>query len=235
MQIAICDDEKIFRDSLKEVLIKYKTEKRICLDIFEFESGEALLKTDEVFDVVFMDYQMPGIDGLETARILRSKNSICSIIFITAYPHFVMDSFTVQPFRFMEKPLDVIKIYEALDSYIKQQKLLYPLIIIENGEYKTVNAADIIYLEGDGKYCTVRTNKETLHSSKTISQVYKLLPAHCFYRIHKSYVINMYCITSFKENVVTLNNGEVATVSRNNIAEFKRVYMNFVKNYYVRL
>ncbi len=235
MQVAICDDDNIFRSKLKDILIEYKAEKRICVDISEFESGEDFLADRTVWDVVFMDYQMNGLDGLETARKLRNKNPLCSIIFITAYPEFILESFEVQPFRFMLKPLKNEKIYDALNSYIKQQKLLYPLIVVENGEQKTVNSQDILYLEGDGKYCIVRTVSDTIHSSKTIAQVYKLLPEHCFYRVHKSYVVNMYCIDSLKNNIITLNNGEIAVVGRNHIAEFKKVYMNFVKNYYVRL
>lgn len=235
MQVAICDDDGIFRRKLKDILIEYKAEKRICIDISEFESGEEFLADSTVWDIVFMDYQMNGLDGLETARKLKNKNPICSIIFITAYPEFIFESFEVQPFRFMLKPLENRKIYDALNSYIKQQKLLYPLIVIENGEQKTVNSQDILYLEGDGKYCIVRTANDTIHSSKTIAQVYKLLPEHCFYRVHKSYVVNMYCIDSLKNNIITLNNGEIAVVGRNHIAEFKKVYMNFVKNYYVRL
>ena len=234
MQIAICDDESFFRSNLKELLIDYKTKKRIQIDIFEYESGEALLNSDKVFDIVFMDYQMNGINGLEAARTLRKRNTICSIVFITSFPEFVFDSFEVQPFRFMLKPLEPEKIYEAVESYIKQQKLLNPLVVVENGEQKTVNAQDIIYLEGDGKYCIVRTTDDPIHSSKTISQVYSLLPTHCFYRIHKSYVVNMYCISSFKDNTVKLNNGESAVVGRNRISDFKKVYMNFVKDYYVR-
>ena len=235
MQVAICDDEQLFRKELRDALVNYKRQKRVCLDIYEFENGENLIQSETVFDIVFLDYQMPGMDGMETARVLRARNSICSIIFITAYPEFVLESFEVQPFRFMIKPIETAKITEALDNYIRQQKLLYPLVVIEDGEQKTINSQDIIYLEGDGKYCYVRTNEETIHSSKTLSQVYKLLPQHCFYRIHKSYVINMYFISSVKHNIVTFTNGELAIVGRNHIAEFKRVYMNFVKNYFVRM
>lgn len=235
MEVAICDDERIFRQEIKELLLKYKAEKRLCIDIYEFESGEELLDSDLVFDIVFMDYQMAGMNGLDAARALRNKNSICSIIFVTAYPEFVLESFEVQPFRFMVKPLQEEKIYEALDNYIKQQKLLYPLVIIENGEQKSIKAQDIIYLEGDGKYCLVRTNSETVHSSKTLAQVAALLPEHCFYRIHKSYVINMYFVSSVNGNTVTFTNGELAVIGRNHIAKFKKAYMNFVKNYYVRI
>ena len=100
MQVAICDDEKEFRDELKKFLIGYKKDRRISIDIDEFENGNDLIQSREIYDIIFMDYQMPGTDGLETARILRLKNCICSIIFITSFPQFVFESFEVQPFRF---------------------------------------------------------------------------------------------------------------------------------------
>ena len=166
MQIAICDDEKSFRNDLKEVLIEYKTKKRVHIDIYEFEDGNSLLNSNVIFDVVFIDFQMPELNGLETARILRLKNCICSIIFITSYPQFVFDSFEVQPFRFFAKPLDSTKVKLAMDSYLKHQKQLNPIVIIEDGEQKTIKSEHIVYLEGDGKYCLIRTTEDIYKSSK---------------------------------------------------------------------
>lgn len=235
VQVAICDDEKSFRDELKSVLIEYKMAKRIQIDIYEFENGDSLLNSNIVFDVLFIDFQMPGFNGLETAKRLRLKNCICSIIFITSFPQFVFDSFEVQPFRFFVKPLDANKVELAMDSYLKQQKLLNPIIVIQDGEQKTINSENIIYLEGNGKYCLIRTTEDIMKSSKTIFKVHELLPPHCFYRIHKSYVVNMYCISSIVGNEVIFINGEKARIGRNHLAEFKRVYMEFVKNFYVKV
>lgn len=235
MQIAVCDDDEVFRQELKENILAYRKEKRIAVDIFEFESPDALLACDTVFDMIFMDYQFEGQNGLEAAAALRRRNFTGSIIFVTSFPQFVYDSFEVQPFRFFVKPVQKEKLHTAMDHYLRQHELLNHIVIVQDGEQITLDAKQILYLEGDGKYCLVRTKENTYRSSKTLSQVQELLPNHCFYRIHKSYVVNMYSISAIQGQEVILVNGERAVIGRNHLKAFKKSYMEFVKNYYVRL
>ena len=235
MQIAICDDEKNFRNELKLLLFEYKKDRRLNLDVFEFSNGEELLKTNVVFDIVFLDYQMPRLNGMEIARLLRQRNCICSIVFVTNYPDFVFESFEVNPYRFFRKPVELKQIEELLKSYIMQQKVLSPIIINDYYGQYTIKATDVIYLEGDGKYSIIRTTTDTFHSSKTLSSVLKLLPNYCFYRVHKSYAVNLYCIQKVVNNEIILINGEKVVISRSNIAGFKVVYKNFIKDYYLNI
>ena len=86
MLIAICDDESIFRKELRSIIFKYKAMHQLHIDVYEYPSGEALLASRKHFDIVFLDYQMSGMDGMETARTLREKNYLCSIVFVTAFP-----------------------------------------------------------------------------------------------------------------------------------------------------
>ena len=235
MRIALCDDEKIFRQELKKILIEYRNRNRFEIEIYEFENGEKFLESKLIFDIVFMDYQMKELDGMETARKLREKNNLCCIVFVTNYPQFILDSFAVQPFRFLVKPIDKLKIYEMMQAYIKLQKQFFPINIIENGEIKTIGSKDIMYLQGDRKYCWIYTAKSIYHSSKTLAKNYQLLPPHGFCRVHRSYVVNMFCIDSIKENTIILINGERIPISRIHLSEFKRAYLAFIKNHFVRI
>jgi len=235
MQIAICDDDKIFRESLKTQIDAYRLEKRIAVDVYEYDELQSLLSAEVVFDIVFLDYYFEKSNGLDAARVLRKKNFSGTIIFITSFPQFVYDSFEVQPFRFFVKPLSDEKLRAALDHYLSEHRLLSPILIVQDGEQVTIDADKILYLEGDGKYTLIRTAEKTYHSSKTLSQVQAMLPKHCFYRIHKSYVVNMYCISSIQGCELLMINGEKACIGRTRLADFKKCYMEFVKNYYVRL
>lgn len=235
MLIAICDDEQSFRENLKSIIFTYKAERRLHIDVYEYPTGEALLNSGKVFDMIYLDYQMPGLDGMEVARELRRRNFSCSIVFVTSFPQFILESFEVQPYRFYVKPIQKDNVIALMNSYIKNLKLLAPIIVINDKEQKVISAKDILYLEGDGKYCIIRTSACTYNSSKTLAQVHALLPQHCFYRTHKSFVVNLYSVCSIEKEIVTLTNGEIAKIGRNKLSEFKHKYMQFVKDYYVKV
>jgi len=235
MRIAICDDETVFGDELKGMVFRYKAEHNLHMDVYTFENGRDLLADPKSYDMIFLDYQMPGLDGMEVARQIRSRNCMCSIVFVTAYPSFVFESFEVQPYRFLVKPVSQTDIDGLLSAFIIQEQKLAPLIVINEGERSVVQARDVLYLEGAGKYCTVRTTNDTYSSSKTLSQVHELLPQHCFYRSHKSYVVNLYSVQSLENSTITLTNGEAVQIGRNKVAEFKRIYKQFVKEYYLTI
>ena len=207
---------------------------RLHLDIVEFCNGNDLLNSNLTFDIVFLDYQMPGDNGLNVAKSLRLRHNICSIIFITSYPEFMIEAFSVNTFRFLIKPLDKGKLISAIDDYIKEKKMFSPITVNTYDGQRVINSEDIIYLEGDGKYCNIRTTNGFYHSSKTLSSVFKLLPTHCFFRTHKSYVVNLYCISLISNNCITLNNNEKVKISRSNISRFKRAYSTFIYHFKAR-
>lgn len=235
MLIAICDDSSIFRNQLRTILYKYKAARRLHIDVFTYENGMELLKSDRAFDMIFLDYQMPGIDGMQVARDLRKRNLACSIVFVTSYPQFILESFEVQPYRFFVKPIAADQIEALMNTFIAQQKQIAPLIVINDREQQVLQAKDILYLEGAGKNCIVRTSKTTYKSSKTLATVHSMLPQHCFYRSHKSYVVNLYSISSYAQGTATLVNGEIVQIGRSKTAEFNHVYRNFVKDYCLKI
>ncbi len=230
MRIAICDKDKVYRKKLRGIIAEYKKSMRMQVDVWEFSNGNALVSSDEMFDLVFLGYIFPDANGMDTARKLRLKNFRCGIVFVTEYPEFVFDSFEVRPYHFLRKPVEKDKIFSVLDSFFKSYKRIYPINILEDGELITVPADEIIYLEGDGKACIVRTKTRTFHSSKTLSEVFDTLPKHCFYRIHRSYAVNMNYISTIESKIVTFSNGEKALISRGRHADFMKKYYEFCEH-----
>ena len=116
MNIAICDDDKSFRDLLEKHLRNYFNDRNISLNIFQFPSGEKLLENQLLFDLVFLDVEMGNINGIDTGKELKRRNPHNIIFVITSYDGYLDDAFHIRAFRFLSKPLDIVRLYRALDD-----------------------------------------------------------------------------------------------------------------------
>ena len=110
--IAICDDEKRTADQVKKLASGFFREKNMEANIVCFSGGEELLKYNKNIDILFLDIQMRGMDGMETARKLRGRNFKGFLIFITILKEMVFQSFEVQAYDYLVKQCQLVKNYE---------------------------------------------------------------------------------------------------------------------------
>lgn len=122
VKIAICDDERTLCETLRHKIENHcKNFKFIC-QISGFESGEEILAlpAEMIPDILFLDIQMPGKNGMQTARELRHRNQDMILIFVTALPEYVYEAFDVNAFHYLVKPFDEEKLWEVLDNALQQ-------------------------------------------------------------------------------------------------------------------
>ena len=231
MRIAICDDEKFFRGALKNELDKYAREYALNFVYTEFSSGELLLASNTDFDLIFMDYQMKTINGIDTVDKMRRRNDKTIVVFITSYPDVAIESMRVQPYRFLSKPIDREKIYEALDSFVeKYNSDAYVLVYDkENDKMKRLAEWDILYAEADNIYCKVVTFEKCYLYKNTLSDFESLLKSDFFYRSHRSYLINMNCVDNYSRSEIVFVNNERALLTKSKHFDFQNTYMAFLK------
>lgn len=231
LKVAVCDDEKVFHKEIIDLLRKFQKARKIDIFIDHFENGNTLLQSKQEYDVIFMDYQMEEMDGIETARKLRETNSDSIIIFISAYPSAALDAFEVQTFRFIQKPIGEIKLFKALDDYLKSidyDNLL--LINTHESKYK-IKMSEIIYLEGDGKYTTVRTKNKSLRVHMNLKQLEERLPGSKFIRCSKSFVAGFEHISNHDSSSIIFDNGEKAIIGAHYASKFKTALQNYIMRY----
>lgn len=231
MTAAICDDEKVFHKNLAVLICKYIKSRNIEIYTDFYENGEELLKSEKEYDIIFLDYQMNGINGIETAEKLRESNSDSVIIFISAYPAAALDAYEVKTFRFLVKPIDESKLFRALDDYIKS--IDYDNILLLNtheGTFK-LKMSEIIYLEGDGKYTTVRIKNKSFRVHINLKQLELKLPRSKFIRCSKGYVVSFAHISNHDSYEIVFDNGEKAKIGAHYAANFKTQFQNYIMRY----
>lgn len=192
MNIAICDDDKSFRDLLEKHLKNYFNERSIPLNFFQFGSGEELLDNQLLFDLVFLDVEMGNINGIDTGKELKKRNPHNIIFVITSYDGYLDDAFKIRAFRFLCKPLNVVRLYKALDD---AAELINNDIIVfydvNTGQNVRVYTNDIIYLEIAKKKTKIVTVNDTYYSNEKISEWKNRLNGISFVCPHSSYIANL--------------------------------------------
>jgi DNA-binding LytR/AlgR family response regulator len=224
MKLAMCDDDKKLIKELKSLVYSYANTHRFEMVIDEYYNGEALLDSCTVYDMIFLDYQMDGINGMSVAHTLRDRNLSSAIIFMTNYPDFVYESFEVNPFRFFKKPVEKIHIDAAFDDYFKMYGADYPIRLRNEGATIFLDSKDIVLLEAMGKECIVHLSKEHMVIKTTMAEIIELLPKSHFFRVHRGYYLNFNYITKYDNSYIYLKNGQKAPVSKRCLGSFRTAY-----------
>ena len=233
MRIAVCDDEKEIRDMfVKKIGTLYPK-----AELLLYQSGEELLLSDKKPDILLLDIQMPGKNGMEAAEELRRKNKKAIIIFVTALDDFVFQAFDVGAFHYLVKPFDDRKFAEVLQKAVEQfedrnrqegadKKGKMPsLMVTTGGKHVAVNLEDIVYAE-------VFDRKVILHTMDADIEYYgkmKELEEKAgdeFYRTHRSFLVNFDFIRKYDATTVYLEKGQ-AHMARQNYQEFVKQYLRY--------
>lgn len=228
MKIAICDDEKIMREQVKMYI--NMLHKPVTID--EYSDGHELVRSRTKYDIIFMDIEMPDISGMETAEKLRNNNVDAHIIFLTSHMEYVLEAFKVKAFRFLTKPIDKDTFFAAFSEAENEIANVEKISINFKGRFYDIKVRDIVYIEasGDGTYIYDKFGN-VYECSVQLKEWDEKLGEKYFFKIHKSYIISLFYVTSFEDKEVKLLNVKGAlTVSRRNITKFKDIYMNFIKN-----
>lgn len=192
MNIAVCDDNQSFRDILQKHLKNYFSEKCISLNILSFNSGEDLLESNVSFDLIFLDIEMNKINGIDTGRELKKRNSHNIIFVITSFDGYLDDAFKINAFRFLSKPLNVVRLYKALDDAME---LLKNDIIVfydtNSSSNLKIYTNDIIYIEIVKKRTKIVTVTGVYNSNEKISFWKNKLNGISFVSPHSSYIVNL--------------------------------------------
>lgn len=229
MKIAICDDDSVLREQLKNKLEGYFQSLDVLIQ--NFSSGEDLIDGIEkvTFELVFLDIEMDGIDGFETAKRLKARQPDITVIFLTSHTDLAMEGYEVQAFRFLAKPIVEEKLYAALQAFEEKFQKDKKIVITENGAQKYIRCKEIRYIKSENVYLKVVTEKEIYWIRKKLKEIAEELLKESFSVVHRSYIINMRYVKSFSGNEIILDDETEIPVSKGKRDFFKQQMMQYMK------
>ena len=232
MRIAICDDEKNIRELIANKVAKQYPDAEIIL----FQSGEELLLSDESIDILFLDIQMSGIDGMETARELRKKDKSVILVFVTAVEEYVFQAFDVGAFNYIVKPIDDGKfsdvLHRAVDEWssqnINEKEPEERYVLINNsGVHTKVILDEIVYAEVFNRKVVIHKLDGEIEYYGKMSDL-ESLAGDSFFRPHRAYLINFKYVEKYDATTIYLERGTVL-MAKQNYPEFVKKYMKYIQ------
>ena len=195
----IVDDELYSREELKHLLKLYP----FFRIVDEAESGDAaLLKALQLQpDVVFLDVEMPRMDGMTVAKALMELKKSPLIVFTTAYPQFAAEAFRYQAIDYLLKPYDEEQLQETVARIMNtlvgtsDKQFAGKLAIEWDGDISYVEPKDILYMYRDDKLTKIILKNGELETKMALKELENRLLAYHFFRIHKSFLVNLEYVT----------------------------------------
>lgn len=226
MKLAICDDEFVIQTIVGEMCRTQLKKMEVNADIYYFDSGKALVDSKEYFDIIFLDIEMPFLDGMSTARRLMKSGEQTKIIFLTSHVELALEAFKVKAFRYLLKPIDEDKFMEAITEAVNEIVHVVT-VLLETGE--TIKQRDILYIQALGDGVSIHMSKEVYISKNTLKSFKETLAPRMFGQGHKSYLLNYEHVTKIQKLNVEMDNGEQIALSKRMARTFKEGFQDYIR------
>lgn len=230
MKIGICDDEPIIAKILIQLVEQSLDKMNIKAEIFSFLSGSKLIERVEELDAVFLDIEMPEMDGFEVGRAIKKRNPNCKIIMATGKVERFKDSFKINAFRFVTKPFDSSEVEEAIEALINMKIGEEVIPLYFNRIQYDIPQKNIKYIKAFNGYSEAIVENKCFRKDLSLNELEALLDNRLFARVHKQFIVNMHFVETYKNSKIKID-GEFLPVSRRKRKQFEKMYISFDVNY----
>lgn len=229
MRIAICDDENTFLRDLEEKI--YKIIPRLDCNVEPFSCAEDLLSSTPKYDIIFLDIEMGGMDGMTAARIIRQTDSEVPLVFLTSHTEMAIEGYEVNAFRFLKKPVDNDKLRQTLNDIRLMKASRRGVLIKSEGDDVLLIPAEVLYIESDNNNVRIITTEGTISTRMKLSEAIDLLNgiSDTFRRVHRCTAVNMAHVGRIREKEAVMDNGSIVGISRSHFAKFKDEMYQYIR------
>ncbi len=236
MKIAICDDNTEYIVSFEEYLSHLKTPN---LQYDTFLCGEELIakykRFNNEYDAIFLDMEMEGLNGIDTANRIREWDKHVIIVFVTNHTKYMQQSFECQPFRFLVKPMSFEQFKSVLTEVSKKIcEERTTVVFSEKRNTIRLFCEDILYFESQGHWTIIHYKEGIYKICKSISHIYEEIDKNQFSKTHKSFIVNLEHVKEIHErDIVLYNCNALIPVSRTYKKELMSNFIGFKERKYL--
>lgn len=238
MNIAICDDDWSAVCTIKKLVDMYMSERVIETNIYTFKSGKELLDAQIRYDIVFLDIEMPGINGLEVHKKLKDRYMDTIDVFITSHDSYIDDALRLLPYGFIQKPVEKERFFKVLTGLIQEYNNQDEEIAVRtNDGIIKIKKSHIVYAAIERRKVLLQTLETCIEANEPFSYWKEKLRDKLFFQVHQSYIVNMRYVKSITKASATMSyincaKGTTETfdiyVSSRKSAAFRKVYFDFI-------
>lgn len=238
LNIAICDDDKVICDQIEHVLLEYKSQMSISLNIDIFYEGQSLInyidKEHNNYDLIYLDIAMDDINGVDVGIKIRNelKDHKIQIVYISGKTEYDRQLFDVQPLLFIPKPIENEKLINSIDLAIEKLSLSPKLFHYKKRkEYFNVLISEIMYFENAGRHVTVKLVDGQDTFVANIKDIALKLMSHGFIQVNQSVIVNYQFISKYSREEIILLNNEIIAIPKNKRTKVKEQFLREINKY----
>ncbi len=227
IKIAVCDDDERTLGDTLELLKQYK---KLPLSADAYTSGEALLAAGKKYDILLLDIDMEGMDGIQTARRIREADKEVKLIYVTNYSDYTIFAFGVHAFAYLLKPLRAEELFAQLDEAFAYG-LAGPepeLEFLAKEGIVHIVPSRILCFEYLSRQVLMYTEDQVWHLKRQITELAQEMEPYGFAMPHKSFVVNLYAVQRIHGYEITLTDGRVIPLSQKKSALFRRALNEYL-------
>lgn len=230
MKILICDDEQQYIDELKTHVEKFMQCRFVNYEIHTANNPQEVVESNEIYQLVFLDIQMDNLDGISLAKILKKRNSKVAIFFVTSFNDYQDDAMDLRAFRFFEKPFNADRLYSGLKKameYIDESYIDF--FVYANNEQKKLLTDEVIYVERGNRQVSLVTTQGNFTTRESFDEWCEILQNSFFYRVHKSYIVNLHYVTGYKYSELFVQNNVRIPIASRRQADFHKFWFSYLR------
>ncbi len=230
--IAICDDDAMMSECIRGIVEAYFDKRQLSVKISMFSNGKELLESEKEYRLIFMDIEMPEMDGLTVVRYLYEKNKRMrerevKVVFLTSHEEVVRKAFQVQAFRFLLKDNYEDEIEECLNAFCDEIAKNNLLEIDCKGGRVYISPKDICYIKSMHNGSEIWLENDMLECRKSLDKWLDVLDENMFFRVHRNCIVNLDKI-DYIEEYVYFYNGDRIEYSVRNEKKLQKRYRQYI-------